>query len=136
MVKQGSDRSDKYGAKFDATVIQTRYTATSAIAKAAQVTQQQNLATVAQVVRNSLNQRNVPAMFTMPYMAYGNKLYAITRKFGGVAVLQVARDEAYRAMCQWYTLGCLPSPLQDIWNHFSTQLGAAPSPFKMHSTPT
>jgi hypothetical protein len=135
MVKQGSDRSDKYAAKFDPTVIQARYTATSTAAKAAQVTQQQNLSVVAQQVRTALNAHSVPAIFTVPYMAFGNKLYAIVRKFGSATFLQVARDEAWKAICQWYGLGCLPSPLQDIWNNNATVLGTAPSPIMPPTTP-
>jgi hypothetical protein len=135
MVKSGSERSDKYGAKFDATVIQARYTATAVAAKAAQVTQQQNLAGVAQQVRTALNVWKVPAIFTVPYMAFGNKLYAICRKFGSATFLQAARDEAWIAICHWYTIGCLPSPLKDIWTNNATILGAAPSPIIFGAAP-
>lgn len=135
MVKQGTDRSDKYAAKFDATVVQARYTATAVAAKAAQVTQQQNLFLVAQDVRTALNTAKIPALFTVPYMAFGNKLYAICRKFGSATLTPVARDEAWKAICQWYTLGCLPSPLMDIWNTHATVLGAAPSPIAFSPTP-
>jgi hypothetical protein len=135
MVKQGTDRSDKYAAKFDAAVVQARYTATRPAAIAAQVTQQQNLAGVAQQVRTALNFRKIPAMFTMPYMAFGNKLYAIVRKFGSATFLQAARDEAWLAICHWYTLGCAPSPLQDIWANNATVLGSAPSPIASGAAP-
>jgi hypothetical protein len=134
MVKTGTQRSDKYNAKFDATVIGARYTATRDIAVAGQLDQQGKLALVADAVRTALNDAGIPAMFTMPYMAFGNKLYAIARKFGGTGITQNAVDEAWIALCHWYSLGCLPSPLQQIWGHFPT-LGTAPSPLAFPEIP-
>jgi hypothetical protein len=134
MVKEGADRSDKYAAKFDPEVVRSRYTATATSAKAKQVTQQLNLSQVAKDVRNALNTHGIAAMFTIPYMAFGNKLYAIVRKFGGTEVCQNAIDEAWIALCHWYSLGCEPSPLMDIWNSFA-QLGAAPSPLTFPEIP-
>lgn len=135
MVKEGSDRSDKYAAKYDAEVVRSRYTATAASAKAKQVTQQLNLSQVAKDVRAALNSRGIPALFTIPYMAFGNKLYAICRKFGGTELCQNAIDEAWIALCHWYSLGCAPSPLMDIWNSFPI-LGEAPSPLAFPAIPT
>jgi hypothetical protein len=134
-MKEGIDRSKKYAAKFDATVIQARYTATAQMAKDGQALQQVNLAQVAKDVRAALNAAEVPAMFTIPYMAFGNKLYAICKKFNTALPCAVAREEAWKAICQWYTLGCFPSPLQDIWNTHATILGAAPSPIQFPAIP-
>lgn len=135
MVKEGSDRAKKYAAKFDAEVVRSRFAATKDIAVGAQDILQIALGDLAKDVRGILNDHAIPTIFTVPYMAFANKLYALKRKFATEVFCQNARDEAWLAICKWYTIGCLPSPLQDIWTKFAAVLGSAPSPIKFETVP-
>jgi hypothetical protein len=135
MTKSGEDRAKKYAAKFDADVVRSRYAATKDMAILAQNTLQIALGDLAKDVRGILNDHSIPTIFTVPYMAFANKLYAIKRRFGTEVYCSNARDEAWLAICKWYTIGCLPSPLQDIWTKFAAVLGAAPSPIAFESAP-
>jgi hypothetical protein len=123
MPKSGEDRAAKYGAKFDAEVVRSRYAATSSIAKTAQETQQRALSDLAIAVRNTLNYAGVPAIYTAAFLSFANKLYGVTRKFDkDVAV--------YQANLEYMKWATMTSPidsdhavLKQIWNLFSDKLG-------------
>lgn len=132
MVKQGTDRSAKYDAKFDATVIQARYTATAAIAKAAQVTMQQLLATKNGNVRAILNEAGVFPIQTVQYQAFSNKLFGICNRFAGLtttpSLSNTAIAQANAEYIKWKAYGSTPAVLQDIWALYADMIGSAPSP--------
>lgn len=124
MVKSGSDRSDKYSAKYDAEVVRTRYTATMASAKAKQASMQEQLAVKNQAVRAILDDAGVYPILTMQYQAFSNKLFGICRKFASTTAINVATLEATK----FKAYGGTEKVLQDIWNLYSDVLGSAPSP--------
>jgi hypothetical protein len=132
MVKQGSDRSAKYDAKFDATVIATRYTATAAIAKAAQATMQQLLATKNGNVRAILNEAGIYPILTVQYQAFCNKLFGICNRLAGLTTTPVlspsATLQANVAIATFKKYGADEDVLKSIWTLYVDMLGAAPSP--------
>jgi hypothetical protein len=132
MVKQGTDRSAKYDAKFDATVIQARYTATSAIAKAGQVIMQQLLATKNGNVRSILNEAGVFPIQTVQYQAFSNKLFGICNRFAGLTTTptlsNTAIAQANAEYIKWKAYGSVAAILQDIWTLYADMIGSAPSP--------
>lgn len=132
MVKSGSDRSDKYSAKFDAEVIRTRYTATATMAKARQVAMQSALADLASFVRGALNTAGILPILTILYLSFANKLFGICTKFAGFpdnkAYSLTARNTALFEIAKWKDMAGTDALLTDIWNYFTVCLGAAPSP--------
>jgi hypothetical protein len=115
--------------------VRSRFAATKDIATGSQDVLQVALGDLAKDVRGILNDNNIPTIFTVPYMAFANKLYAIKRKFATEVYCESARNEAWLAICKWYTIGCLPSPLMDIWTKFEAVLGTAPSPVAFGAPP-
>jgi hypothetical protein len=132
MVKQGTDRSAKYDAKFDPTVIQARYTATSEIAKAKQLTMQQLLATKNGNVRSILNEAGIFPIQTVQYQAFGNKLFGVCNRFAGLTTTptlsNTARAQAQTDYVTWKAYGASPTVLQAIWALYADMIGSAPSP--------
>jgi hypothetical protein len=123
MPKSGEDRAAKYGAKFDAEVVRSRFAATSTIAKTAQETKQRELATLASNVRSILDAEGVPAIFTAAFLSFANRLYGIINKFtGNVAVLQANLEYAKWASMT-SPIDADHSILKQIWNLFSDKLG-------------
>lgn len=132
MTKTGQDRSDKYAAKFDPTVIQARYTATSTIAKAAQVSMQQLLATKNGNVRSILNALGVLPIQTIQYQAFSNRLFGICNRFASITTTPTLSATATAAarldLAKWLSYGSSPTPLRSIWNLYADMLGTCPSP--------
>jgi hypothetical protein len=132
MTKTGAERSDKYSAKFDATVIGARYTATAEIAKAKQVAMQAALATINSGVRSILNEEGVFPIQTVQYQAFANKLFGICNKFAGMMTVHVLSNtaiaQAETEYTKWKAYGSTSTVLQAIWDLFSDMLGTAPSP--------
>jgi hypothetical protein len=132
MVKSGTERSDKYGAKYDAEVVRTRYTATATMAKASQVVKQAWLAGIAGQVRSLLNGAGILPVFTILYLSFANKLFAIVDRFGGGFGTQVysetARATALLEIAKWADMTADDDILKDIWTIYATALGTAPSP--------
>jgi len=124
MTKTGTQRSDKYGQKYDAEVVRARYTATAASAIAAQVTMQEQLAIKNLAVRTILDAAGVYPILSMQYQAFSNKLFGICRKFTSLSAIAQAQAEYVK----WKTYGSTAAVLQDIWALYSATLGAAPSP--------
>jgi len=123
MPKSGEDRAAKYGAKFDAEVVRSRFAATSTIAKTAQETKQRELATLATNVRSILDAGKVPAIFTAAFLSFANRLYGITQKFtGDVAVFQ-ANLEFNKWATMTSPIDANHAILKQIWNLFSDKLG-------------
>jgi hypothetical protein len=123
MPKSGEDRAAKYGVKFDAEVVRSRFAATSAIAKTAQETKQRELATIATNVRTILDAEGIPAVFTAAFLSFANKLYGVLQKFSG----DVAVFQANLEYNKWATMTSPVDPhqsvLKQIWNLFSDKLG-------------
>jgi len=132
MTKSGTDRSDKYSAKFDPTVIGARYSATSDIAKNKQIAMQAALATINSSVRAILNEEGVFPIQTMQYQAFANKLFGICNKFAGMmgehTLSNSAIAQAQAEYVKWKAYGSTDTVLQSIWALFSDMIGAAPSP--------
>jgi len=132
MVKTGTERSDKYGAKFDATVVQARYTATAEMAKAKQVAMQQALAQKNGNVRAILNEAGVFPIVTIQYQAFSNKLFGICNRFAGLmttpSLSNTAIAQANAEYVKWKAYGSTAAVLQDIWALYSDMIGSAPSP--------
>jgi hypothetical protein len=134
IVKSVADRQDKYAAKFDATVIASRYTATATLAKAKAALMQSALQGVNSSVRAFLSAAGILPIQTVLYQSYGMKLFGICVKFGnymGVhSIDPTARAQAIIQTKVW-TTGYSGSPpvLASIWSTFADILGAAPSPF-------
>jgi len=124
MVKTGTERSDKYTAKYDAEVVRARYAATAAAAKTAQVTMQEQLAIKNAGVRTILDGEGIYPIQTMQYQAFSNKLFGICRKFTSVT----ARNVALIEISKFKDYGALDAPLKLIWELYASVLGAAPSP--------
>jgi hypothetical protein len=123
MPKSGEDRAAKYGVKFDAEVVRSRYAATSSIAKTAQETKQRELANLAANVRTILDAEGIPAVFTAAFMSFANKLYGIVQKFSGdVAVFQ-ANLEYNKWATMTSPIDTHQSVLKAIWNLFADKLG-------------
>jgi hypothetical protein len=132
MVKSGTDRSDKYGQKFDAEVVRARYAATMDSSKAKQVIMQAALATKNGLVREILNAAGIFPIQTVQYQAFNNKLFGICNKFAG---LMDTPHESPSAIAQanaeyvkWKAYTSTPAVLQSIWSLYATMLGDAPSP--------
>jgi hypothetical protein len=123
MPKSGEDRAAKYGAKFDAEVVRSRFAATSTIAKTAQETKQRELATLAANVRSILDAKGIPAVFTAAFISFANRLYGVLQKFSG----DVAVFQANLEYNKWATMTSPVDPdhsvLKQIWNLFSDKLG-------------
>jgi hypothetical protein len=123
MPKSGEDRAAKYGAKFDAEVVRSRFAATSTIAKTAQETKQRELATLAANVRTILDAEGIPAVFTAAFLSFANRLYGVLQKFSG----DVAVFQANLEYNKWATMTSPVDPdhsvLKQIWNLFSDKLG-------------
>jgi hypothetical protein len=123
MPKSGEDRAAKYGAKFDAEVVRSRFAATSTIAKTAQETKQRELATLATNVRSILDAEGIPAVFTAAFLSFANRLYGVLQKFSG----EVAVFQANLEYNKWATMTSPVDPqhsvLKQIWNLFSDKLG-------------
>jgi hypothetical protein len=132
MVKSGSDRSDKYGQKFDPAVVQLRYTATMESSKAKQVAMQQALALKNGSVRAILNQEGVFPIQTVQYQAFGNKLFGICNKFAGLmttpTLSNTATTQAEVERTKWLSYGSEKTILDSIWALYADMLGACPSP--------
>jgi len=132
MTKSGTDRSAKYDAKFDPTVIQARYTATSTIAKAKQVIMQAALADKNSGVRTILNAAGIFPIQTVQYQAFSNKLFGICNKFAGLTdtphLSLSAQAQANAEYVKWKAYLSTPAILQSIWSLYATMLGDAPSP--------
>lgn len=132
MTKTGSDRSAKYDAKFDATVIQARYTATSTIAKASQAIMQQLLATKNGNVRAILNAAGIYPIQTVQYQAFCNKLFGVCNRFAGLTTTPILSPTAIaQAQCDYVTFkayGASPAVLRSIWALYADMIGSAPSP--------
>lgn len=132
MVKSGSDRSDKYSAKFDATVIGARYTATSEIAKNKQIAMQGALSTINGAVRSILNEAGIMPIQTVQYQAFANKLFGICNRFAGMMGTHIlsnsASAQAQAEYIKWKAYGSTAKVLQDIWGIFADMIGSAPSP--------
>jgi hypothetical protein len=123
MPKSGEERAAKYGAKFDAEVVRSRFAATSTIAKTAQETKQRELATLASNVRSILDAEGVPAIFTAAFLSFANRLYGIINKFtGDVAVFQ-ANLEYNKWASMTSPIDTDHSILKQIWNLFADKLG-------------
>jgi hypothetical protein len=123
MPKSGEDRAAKYGVKFDAEVVRSRYAATSSIAKTAQETKQRQLADVATNVRNILNGAGIPAVFTAAFLSFANKLYGITQKFDKDVAVYQANLEYMKWANMVSPIDPDASVLKEIWNIFSDKLG-------------
>jgi hypothetical protein len=123
MPKSGEDRAAKYGAKFDAEVVRSRFAATSTIAKTAQETKQRELAALAANVRTILDAEGIPAVFTAAFISFANRLYGVLQKFSG----DVAVFQANLEYNKWATMTSPVDPdhsvLKQIWNLFSDKLG-------------
>lgn len=126
MVKSGTDRSDKYAAKYDAEVVRARYTATAANAIAKQVTRQEELALLANFVRTALNNAGIMPLQTITYLSFANKMQGTKNKFGqgieGTTPFKVAMI-AYDTWTE--IVGVDKDVLADIFTHV---IGSAPSP--------
>jgi len=123
MPKSGEDRAAKYGAKFDAEVVRSRYAATSTIAKTAQETKQRELATLATNVRNILDAAGIPAIYTAAFLSFANKLYGITQKFSGDVAVYQANLEYAKWVNMVSPIDTDASVLKQIWNLFADTLG-------------
>jgi hypothetical protein len=132
MVKSGTDRSDKYGQKFDAEVVRARYAATADSSKAKQLVMQGLLASRNAEVREILNVAGIMPIQTVQYQAFGNKLFGICKKFAGLVdnphLSASAIAQAYAEYTKWVAYQSEPSVLESIWAKYSTMLGDAPSP--------
>ena len=132
MTKTGAERSDKYSAKFDATVIGARYTATADIAKAKQVAMQAALATINSGVRSILNEAGIFPIMTMQYQAFANKLFGVCNRFAGMMTVHVLSNtaiaQATAERVKWKAYGSTTAVLDSIWDLFSDMLGTCPSP--------
>jgi hypothetical protein len=134
LVKSSTDRTDKYAAKYDATVIQNRYTATAVLAKAKAALMQAALQGINSSVRGILSAAGILPINTVLYQAFGMKLFGICVKFGnymGVHSLDASARAQALISVHTFVVGYSGSPpvLASIWNTFSDILGAAPSPF-------
>lgn len=132
MVKTGSDRSDKYGQKFDAEVVRARYAATMDSSKAKQVIMQAALALKNGLVRGILNEAGVYPILTVQYQAFNNQLFGICNKFAGMmttpTLSATATLQATISIAKFKKYGGTDQVLKDIWALYATMLGAAPSP--------
>jgi hypothetical protein len=134
LVKSSTDRTDKYAAKYDATVIQNRYTATAVLAKAKAALMQSALQGVNSSVRAFLSAGAILPIMSVLYQSYGMKLFGICVKFGnymGVhSIDPTARAQAIIQSKVWSTgYSASPPVLASIWSMFADILGTAPSPF-------
>lgn len=122
MVKSGEERAAKYQYKYDPEAIRLRFSATKDLATTKQASKQEQLANIAQQVRALLNQEGVPPVFTISFLSFANKLYAITNKFSGEA----AKIQAEGEYKKWITMTSPIDPdqsiLKQIWNLFSAVL--------------
>jgi len=125
MVKSGTDRAEKYGAKFDAEVVRSRFAATASIAKTAQTAKQQELADLAAYVRNLLNANGILPIQTALYLSFANKLYGIKNKFGTGAAGTTPHAQAMLYFNMWKGMGAKAEILTDIFTHV---IGSPPSP--------
>jgi len=132
MTKTGTDRSDKYGQKFDAEVVRARYAATMDSSKAKQVIMQAALADKNAHVRTILNEAGIFPIQTVQYQAFSNKLFGICNKFAGMmtapALSNSAIAQANAEYIKWKAYTSTPAVLQSIWALYATMLGDAPSP--------
>jgi hypothetical protein len=132
MVKSGTERSEKYDAKFDAEVVRSRYTATATLAKARQDLKGQLLAAKAAAVRNIMNQYGIYPIDSVKYHAYSNKLAAICFRMAGFATEPTFSDSARaQALLQatvFKAYGLNANVQYLIWGEYATMLGEAPSP--------
>jgi hypothetical protein len=132
MVKSGTDRSTKYGEKYDAEVVRARYTATLESSKAKQIIMQQALADKNALVRTILNEAGVFPIQTVQYQAFNNKLFGICNKFAGMmgtpALSNTAIAQAQAEYDKWKTYGSTDTVLQSIWALYASMIGDAPSP--------
>jgi hypothetical protein len=140
MVKTGTERSDKYGQKYDPEVVRSRYTATSDSAKAKQVVRQELMAGYNAEVRNILNTKGIYPILTIPFQAFGNKLVGICRKFANLDTTPTssltARNVALLEFDKFVTyLGgeveanlTNVQALMEVWDLFGTMIGESPSP--------
>jgi hypothetical protein len=123
MPKSGEERAAKYGAKFDAEVVRSRYAATSSIAKTAQETKQRELATLATNVRNILDAAGIPAVYTAAFLSFANKLYGVIQKFSGDVAIYQANLEYVKWVNMVSPIDSDASVLKQIWNLFADKLG-------------
>lgn len=125
MPKSGTERSEKYGAKFDAEVVRSRFSATSALAKEKQTAKQQELADLASYIRTVLNAKGIIPLQTVIYVSFGNKLYGIKNKFGQGGYGTTPHATAMLEYEKWKSMGADADILADIFQHV---IGYAPSP--------
>lgn len=132
MVKSGTERSEKYDAKFDPEVVRSRYTATATLAKARQDVKGQLLAAKAAAVRTIMNTYGIYPIDAVKYHAYSNKLAAICFRMAGFATEPTLSDSARaQALLQatvFKAYGLDEDVQYLIWQEYSSMLGAAPSP--------
>ena len=128
-MKNGQDIADKYASKYDPTVVSQRYTNGKTAACAAMAEHAIAQADIAASVRGILNTAGVPLINTVRFSGYASKLYSLTNKCSGLT----ATNEAVNISSGWVDKIVASAGdkvvMQAIWNLFSSDLGAAPSPF-------
>ena len=129
MPKTGTQRSDKYTAKYDPTVVSARYTATKDAAVASVVSHSAALALLALAVRGYLNGAGILPINSVRFIGFGNKLYGMTQKIGGAAATAQAELMAKAWVDQIDATAGDKIVLTEIWNYFSSVIGVCPSPF-------
>jgi len=132
LVKTGTERSEKYDAKYDAEVVRSRFSNTATLAKAKAATRQEKMSTIAGLVRGFLNEAGTYPILTVLYQSFANALYKICADFGNYDTTPVytlaGRNVALLKIAQWKDMGAVDALLQDIWGIFEACLGNAPSP--------
>lgn len=115
MPVSAAERIAKYKAKFDASVVGTRYTATKTLAESKQEVRQAELAQLRTDIRTILNENGISPLFTTPYLSFAMKLYGLQNSGASPSVLQ-GEVEALGNL--WIARGCTKAVVNDIIVYF------------------
>lgn len=97
MVKSGEYRATKFGQKFDPEVVRSRFASTKDLAVNQQNARQAEHAVLMASLREILNEYNIPSTNTLTYSSFCNKIWGLSRKFGG----NLLQTEAYAQVKVW-----------------------------------
>ncbi len=110
-----SERIQKYKAKYDPTVVGSRFAALKELAGTKVEVAQSELTQIKNDIRVILNDHGISTLFTVPYLSFANRLYGLQRT--GVTP-EVSQNEAQALAQVWIARGCMPEVINDILVYF------------------
>jgi hypothetical protein len=112
MVKAADNRATKYAAKFDPTVVSSRFTALKSYSSTEFAAAAATYASLETTIKGAIEAK-VPSPTLMPfYLAFGRQVYSKAQRYSGLTLF----NEAMAAKAVWTARGLDAGILTDIMN--------------------